>query len=67
MLVDNLVVHVLAAVEKSYTPQLTMQGIIDSFDRFVPHWKIWLARALACHSTNFDGATIQVDWDKNTP
>ncbi len=36
MLTDNGVVDLSAAVKKSYTPQLTMQGIIDDFDRLCP-------------------------------
>ena len=30
------VVDISAAVKKSYTPQLTMQGIIDEFERLRP-------------------------------
>jgi 2-keto-4-pentenoate hydratase/2-oxohepta-3-ene-1,7-dioic acid hydratase in catechol pathway len=33
VLTDRGVVNISAAVPKSYTPQLTMQGIIDSFDK----------------------------------
>jgi 2-keto-4-pentenoate hydratase/2-oxohepta-3-ene-1,7-dioic acid hydratase in catechol pathway len=35
-LTDRGVVDLSAAVKKSYTPQLTMQGIIDEFDRLRP-------------------------------
>ena len=36
VLTDRGVVDVSAAVKKSYTAQLTMQGIIDDFDRLRP-------------------------------
>ena len=36
LLTERGVVDVSRAVEKSYTPQLTMQGIIDGFDRLRP-------------------------------
>jgi 2-keto-4-pentenoate hydratase/2-oxohepta-3-ene-1,7-dioic acid hydratase in catechol pathway len=36
LLTDRGVIDISAAVQKSYTPQLTMQGIIDSFDRLRP-------------------------------
>jgi 2-keto-4-pentenoate hydratase/2-oxohepta-3-ene-1,7-dioic acid hydratase in catechol pathway len=36
VLTDRGVVDVSGAVKKSYTPQLTMQGIIDGFDRLRP-------------------------------
>jgi 2-keto-4-pentenoate hydratase/2-oxohepta-3-ene-1,7-dioic acid hydratase in catechol pathway len=36
VLTDRGVVDISAAVAKSYTPQLTMQGIIDGFDGLVP-------------------------------
>lgn len=35
-LTDRGVVDISAAVQKSYTPQLTMQGIIDQFERLRP-------------------------------
>ena len=36
LLTDRGVVDISAAVKKGYTPQLTMQGIIDDFDRLRP-------------------------------
>ena len=36
VLTDSGVVDISGAVTKSYTPQLTMQGIIDGFDRLRP-------------------------------
>ena len=36
LLTDRGVVDISGAVKKSYTPQLTMQGIIDDFDRLRP-------------------------------
>ncbi len=36
VLTDRGVVDISAAVTKSYTPQLTMQGIIDGFDKLRP-------------------------------
>jgi len=36
LMTDRGVVSIAAAVDKSYTPQLTMQGIIDNFDRLRP-------------------------------
>ena len=36
VLTDRGVVDISTAVQKSHTPQLTMQGIIDSFDRLRP-------------------------------
>jgi 2-keto-4-pentenoate hydratase/2-oxohepta-3-ene-1,7-dioic acid hydratase in catechol pathway len=36
ILTDRGVVGVAHAVARSYTPQLTMQGIIDGFDRLRP-------------------------------
>lgn len=36
LLTDRGVVDISTAVQKSYTPQLTMQGIIDGFDRLRP-------------------------------
>ena len=36
MLTDRGVVDISAAVKKRYTPQLTMQGIIDEFDDLRP-------------------------------
>jgi 2-keto-4-pentenoate hydratase/2-oxohepta-3-ene-1,7-dioic acid hydratase in catechol pathway len=36
VLTDHGVVDISAAVQKSYTPQLTMQGIIDGFDKLRP-------------------------------
>ena len=35
-LTDRGVVDISVAVQKTYTPQLTMQGIIDGFDRLRP-------------------------------
>ena len=36
VLTERGVVDISAAVKKGYTPQLTMQGIIDDFDRLRP-------------------------------
>ncbi len=36
LLTDRGVIDISAAVPKSYTPQLTMQGIIDGFDKLRP-------------------------------
>jgi 2-keto-4-pentenoate hydratase/2-oxohepta-3-ene-1,7-dioic acid hydratase in catechol pathway len=36
LLTDRGVIGIAQAVERSYTPQLTMQGIIDGFDRLRP-------------------------------
>ena len=36
ILTDRGVVSIAKYVKKSYTPQLTMQGIIDDFDRLKP-------------------------------
>jgi 2-keto-4-pentenoate hydratase/2-oxohepta-3-ene-1,7-dioic acid hydratase in catechol pathway len=36
LMTDRGVVDISSAVKKSYTPQLTMQGIIDGFDRLQP-------------------------------
>ena len=36
LLTERGIVDVSGAVEKSYTPQLTMQGLIDDFDRLRP-------------------------------
>jgi hypothetical protein len=36
LLTDRGVVDISAAVKKSYTPQLTMQGIIDDYDALRP-------------------------------
>ena len=36
LLTDRGIVDISAAVKKSYTPQLTMQGIIDDFERLRP-------------------------------
>ena len=36
LLTERGVVSIASAVTKSYTPQLTMQGIIDGFDRLRP-------------------------------
>src|SRR6266851_10237045 len=36
LLTERGVVDISGAVAKSYTPQLTMQGIIDDFDRLRP-------------------------------
>src|SRR5205823_6953049 len=36
VLTERGVVDISGAVEKSYTPQLTMQGLIDNFDRLRP-------------------------------
>ena len=36
LLTERGVVDISAAVKKSYTPQLTMQGIIDDFERLRP-------------------------------
>jgi hypothetical protein len=36
LLTDRGVVDISSAVKKEYTPQLTMQGIIDGFDRLRP-------------------------------
>ena len=36
LITDRGVVSVAGAVKLSYTPQLTMQGIIDDFDRLKP-------------------------------
>lgn len=36
LLVERGVIDISSAVRKSYTPQLTMQGIIDDFDRLRP-------------------------------
>src|ERR1051326_6772465 len=36
LMTERGVVDISGAVEKSYTPQLTMQGIIDGFDRLRP-------------------------------
>ena len=36
LMTDRGVVDISGAVKKSYTPQLTMQGIIDDFDRLRP-------------------------------
>lgn len=36
LLTDRGMVDISAAVQKSYTPQLTMQGIIDGFDKLRP-------------------------------
>ena len=36
LLTERGVVDITAAVKHSYTPQLTMQGIIDDFDRLRP-------------------------------
>src|SRR3972149_2733384 len=33
LMTDRGIVDISGAVKKSYTPQLTMQGIIDDFDR----------------------------------
>src|SRR6266849_8814509 len=36
LLTERGVVDIAGAVARSYTPQLTMQGIIDNFDRLRP-------------------------------
>ncbi len=36
LMTDRGVVDISGAVEKGHTPQLTMQGIIDDFDRLRP-------------------------------
>jgi len=36
LMTDRGIVSIAGAVERSYTPQLTMQGIIDNFDRLRP-------------------------------
>ena len=36
LLTERGIVDISGAVEKSYTPQLTMQGLIDDFDRLSP-------------------------------
>jgi 2-keto-4-pentenoate hydratase/2-oxohepta-3-ene-1,7-dioic acid hydratase in catechol pathway len=36
LLTDRGAVSIAGAVQRSYTPQLTMQGVIDSFDRLRP-------------------------------
>ena len=36
LLTERGVVDISAAVKKSYTPQLTMQGIIDEFEQLRP-------------------------------
>jgi len=36
LMTDRGIVDISGAVKKSYTPQLTMQGIIDDFDRLRP-------------------------------
>ena len=51
LLTDRGVVDISAAVQKSYTPQLTMQGIIDGFDRLRP----------ALEKLAKDGAAVTLD------
>ncbi len=43
VLTDRGVVDISAAVRKSYTPQLTMQGIIDEFEPCALPSKSWRA------------------------
>ena len=45
------VVDISAAVKKSHTPQLTMQGVIDEFDRLRP----------ALEKTASEGPTLPLD------
>ena len=45
---DRGVVDISGAVKKSYTPQLTMQGIIDDYDRLKPRLKSSPPKARRC-------------------
>ena len=50
-LTDRAVIDISAAVQKGYSPQLTMQGIIDNFDQSRP----------ALEKLAKDGAAVPLD------